>query len=96
MSTTTLNFFGSFADLQKILTMICPGGRWSEGHELAEYHTWQGPKIRCWRNGTIHIQGRDGPALHLFDQLAAAITNLDWEPVSFDNKPSPDSNKPHY
>jgi hypothetical protein len=73
-----LTFPGSFTELQKIVARISPGGRWEIGHEICEYFTLQGPKIRCWRNSTVYVQGADRPAARLFDKLVAEIQKVDW------------------
>ena len=73
-----LTFPGSFPQLQAIVAIIAPGGNWMIGHEICEYQTVEGPKIRCWRNSTVFVQGADGPSARLYDKLVRQIDKVDW------------------
>jgi hypothetical protein len=71
--TTTLKFYGSESELREIVRAISPGGRWVVGYEITEYHSLEGPKIRCYPNGTVYVQGKDGPAGEMFKNLCQMI-----------------------
>lgn len=73
-----LIFPGSFPELQEIVARISPGGRWVIGREICEYFTLNGPKIRCWRNSAVFVQGADGPAARLYDRLVHEIAQVHW------------------
>ena len=74
-----LTFLGTLSQLQAIVAIIAPGGRWKIGREICEYQTLQGPKVRCWRNRTVYVQGQDGPSGRLFDKLVRTIDRFDWQ-----------------
>ena len=73
--TTTLKFYGCESELREIVRAISPGGSWVVGYEITEYHSLEGPKIRCYPNGTIFVQGKDGPAAEMFKNLYQVIRN---------------------
>ena len=73
-----LKFPGTLPQLQMIVATIAPGGTWKIGREICEYQTPQGPKIRCWRNSTVFVQGADGPSARLYDKLVREINKIDW------------------
>jgi hypothetical protein len=70
------NYSGDPKELRKAVAMIVPGGRWVIGREISEYHSLAGTKVRYWPNGTVFVQGKDGPAGELFDRLFRALKNL--------------------
>jgi hypothetical protein len=72
-----LKYYGSMSELQEIVALVSPGGSWVIGYEINEYHTLEGPKIRCYPNGTVFVQGKDGPAGELFQRLYQVIKNRD-------------------
>jgi hypothetical protein len=41
--------------------------------DIREYLTSEGPKIRCWPNRTIYVQGKESAAGRLFDLLQKEI-----------------------
>jgi hypothetical protein len=68
-----LKYYGSPSELEEIVAAIAPGGSWVIGYEITEYHSLEGPKIRCYPNGTVFVQGKDGPAGELFKKLSQVI-----------------------
>jgi hypothetical protein len=72
-----LTFQGTFPQLQTIVATIAPGGAWNIGREICEYQTAEGPKIRCWRNRTVFVQGADAPSGRLYDKLVCEIKKVD-------------------
>jgi hypothetical protein len=73
-----LTFPGTFPQLQTIVGTIAPGGRWKIGRQICEYQTAEGPKIRCWPNSTVFVQGADGPSGRLYDKLIREVKKVDW------------------
>lgn len=68
-----LKYQGSWSDLREIVAIISPGGRWVKGYKITEYHSLAGPKIRCYPNRTVFVQGKDRPAGDLFIKLKSMI-----------------------
>jgi hypothetical protein len=68
-------YYGSSSELREIVATISPGGSWVIGYEITEYHSLEGPKIRCYPNGTVFVQGKDGPAGELFKVLPQVVKN---------------------
>ncbi|MEH2567822.1 hypothetical protein [Bradyrhizobium sp. AZCC 2289] len=69
-------YSGDPKELRMAVAMIIPRGTWIVGRQISEYHTLEGPTIRYWPNGTVFVQGKDGPTGALFDKLFRALKNL--------------------
>jgi hypothetical protein len=72
---TKLKYYGSPSELRELVANISPGGSWVQGYQVTEYYSLAGPKIRCYPNGTVFVQGKDGPAGELFISLQRVILN---------------------
>ena len=61
---------GTDNDLERDLTALARGGRWTERHpHVRVYKAPNGAIVRCYPNRTVHLQGRNESAAYLFGRL---------------------------